>query len=44
LPLKWITSLDHKLDMATSPARASDLLGLRRYAAICGQGVAPGMV
>ena len=35
LPLKWITSLDDRLDMAESLARALDLLGLRRYAAIC---------
>ena len=35
LPLKWITSLDDRLDMAESLARALDLLGLPRYAAIC---------
>jgi hypothetical protein len=35
LPLKWITSLADRLDMAKSLARALDLLGLRRYAAVC---------
>jgi hypothetical protein len=35
LPLKRITSLADRLDMAKSLARALDLLGLRRYAAVC---------
>ncbi len=35
LPLKWIGSLDDRLDIAESLARALDLLGLARYAAVC---------
>jgi len=35
LPLKWMTDLDHKLAIVAALARALDLLGLPRYAAIC---------
>jgi hypothetical protein len=35
LPMKWLTTLDHKVRVAGAVARALDLLGLPRYAAIC---------
>jgi hypothetical protein len=35
LPVKWPTGLDHKVRVAGALARALDLLGLPRYAAIC---------
>jgi hypothetical protein len=35
LPVKWLTSLDHKVRITRALARALDLLGLPRYAVIC---------
>ncbi|HEV2243034.1 MAG TPA: hypothetical protein VGR98_18475, partial [Streptosporangiaceae bacterium] len=35
LPVKWPTGLDDKVRVAGALARALDLLGLPRYAAIC---------
>ena len=35
LPMKWLTTLDHKVRVAGAVARTLDLLGLPRYAAIC---------
>jgi hypothetical protein len=35
LPVKWLTSLDDKVRITGALARALDLLGLPRYAAIC---------
>jgi len=35
LPVKWLTSLDDKVQVTGALARALDLLGLPRYAAIC---------
>jgi hypothetical protein len=35
LPVKWLTSLDHKVRVTRALARALDLLGLPRYAVIC---------
>ena len=35
LPVKWLTSLDDKVRVTGALARALDLLGLPRYAAIC---------
>jgi hypothetical protein len=38
LPVKWLTSLDDKVRVTGALARALDLLGLSRYAAICRSG------
>src|SRR6266566_3696891 len=35
LPVKWLISLDDKVRVVGALARALDLLGLPRYAAIC---------